>query len=261
MKIYQTLLRWVYLPYLEKLTRDIGCKLTFHHIPQNYIQAVISCEMTATWKRAGLDILKGQNYFTMGKVSEGGSSRFSRTSQEFQSWLGGYTVKLRPGLQWTVEDYCRLGVADQNSWLRWYGDPTPFTTIDGWHYEKLGTLQLGHYDGILYEGGFTTHSDVGPNLDTVRFRFAAHSMAALFNLANPRLDITADVFKPLASGFPYEPIRGRVYLCIVDVKPDTKVLLYANGINIRDHGTRLDTFEGLKDEFIKTMLSCEITGI
>lgn len=218
----------------------------------------MSCEMTKTWKRAGLDIVKGQNHFTIGKPIGGVSTRFDRATPEYQSWLGGYTLKLACDQHWTVEDYCKLAIADQNSWLRWYGDPTPFTTIEGWKYNEIGKLQVGEYCGTLYEGGFTTHSDIGPNQNTIRFWLAAHSMAALYNLANPNLALDAAAFVPIGSGYPYERIGGRVYLGIFDVEPNIKILLYGNGLNVRSQFSNVDTFELLKDDFIKAMSSCEI---
>lgn len=243
----------------EKLAKDIGCKLLFHHIPDRYIPAIMRCDMTRTWERAGLDIVKGQNHFTIGKIVNGVSSRFDRRAQEYQSWLGGYTVRLGSDSGWALEDYCRLAVADQNSWLKWYGDPSPFTSIKGWKYTEIGKISVGGgYSGTLYEGGFTTHSDVGLNHDTFRFRFASHSLAALYNLANPNLALTARSFSPLPSGYPYEEMNGRVYLAIFDIKPTVRVILYGNGLNLPSQFHATDTFEVLKDDFIKTMKSCEI---
>lgn len=259
MKNFQKLVEWIYIPTQEKLAKDIGCGLVFGHIPDRYIPAVISCEMTKTWKRAGLAVKKGQNHFTIGKVVKGMSTRFDRTSTEYQSWLGGYTVKLANNLPWSVEDYCRLAVADQNSWLNWYGDPSPFTTIEGWKYKEICKLEISGYRGALYEGGFTTHSDVGLNHDSIRFRFAAHSMAALFNLANRNISLPASALVPITSEFPYERIDGRVYLGIFDIKPDVKVLLYGNGVCVSSQSSRIDTFEEMKSDFIKTMSACEIT--
>jgi len=261
MKIYQKLVRLIHHPLLEDLTKEIGCKLVFHHLPDRYIPAIMNCEMTKTWTRAGLEIVKGQNHFTIGKVVDGVSTRFDRNAIEYQSWLGGYTVKLSTDRFWKVEDYCKLAVADQNSWLRWYGDPKPFTTIEGWKYTEVGKLEVSGYTGTLYEGGFTTRSDVGGNTQTLRFRFATHSMAALYNLANPTLALAADNFRPRPTGYPYEPVGGRVYLCIFDIKPNVKVVLYGNGLNVTHQSSKTDTFEVLKEDFVRTMKSCEIIEV
>lgn len=261
MKLYQKLVKYIYLPMLEKLTKEIGCKLVFHDIPEHYINAIMSCEMTRTWMRSGLEIVKGQNHFTIGKIVEGVSTRFDRTSPEYQSWLGGYTVKLATERPWSVEDYCKLVVADQNSWLRWYGDPKPFTTIEGWKYTEMSKIQIGKYFGTLYEGGFTTHSDVGLDHKTMSLLFAAHNMAALYNLANPNLVLQADAFIPRCTDNPYERIGGKVYLGIFDIKPKVKVVLYGNGLIVTNQSSTTDTFEVLREGFLNTMKSCEIIEV
>jgi hypothetical protein len=145
MKIYQKLIQYIYPPKLKKLEKEIGCKLVFQTIPDQYINAIMSCEMTKTWKSFGLEIEKGLNYFTMGKVVERISSRFDRNAMEYQSWLGGYIIKITSEKQWSVEDYFQLAIADQNSWLRWYGDPKPSTTIDGFKPIEIVKIQAGKY--------------------------------------------------------------------------------------------------------------------
>src|SRR2546426_9239661 len=99
--------------------------------------------MDASW----VGCRKGQNHFTIGKVVNGVSTRFDRNAIEYQSWLGGYTVKLSRERSWRVEEYCKLAVADQNSWLSWYGDSNPVTTIEGWKYNEVGKLEGTGYAG------------------------------------------------------------------------------------------------------------------
>lgn len=260
MTIYEKLIRRIYLPAQDKLANRIGCRLIFHYIPARYIQGLIRCEMTRTWKKAGLQIVRGQNHFTIGKIVREVSSRFDASALEYQSWLGAYSVQLGSSQLWTVKDYCKLAIADQNSWLGWYGDPNPFTTIDGWDYTKVGQLKIrGGYVGTLYKGGFSSHSDVGPNLGTLRFFFASHSLAALYNLANPTLELTTSMFIPKRTGFPYHPIDGRVYIGVFNIRPSVKVILYGNGVIGRSG--KFDTFELLESEFIQTMKSCEIVEV
>src|SRR3989344_1122076 len=102
--MYKKILKYLYLPKLKKLEKEIGCKLVFHHIPNRYINGIMRCEMTKTFRKFGLDIEKGQNHFTIGKIVDGKSSRFNPNSIEYQSWLGGYTVKLASERMITVED-------------------------------------------------------------------------------------------------------------------------------------------------------------
>lgn len=256
MKILQGLIQLIYGPAQNRLAKTIGCKLVFKHIPNEYLPGIVRCEMTRTWKKAGLNIIKGQNHFTVGRIEAGRSGRYDPDSITYQSWLGGYTVKLGDGIAWKVEDYCKLAIADQNSWLAWYGDPDPFTSVEGWTYKKVSTIRIesGH-DGTLYEGGFTSHCDMGPNNYSLRFRFVTNALAALYNLSNPTLSLCARDFVPNLPEHSYHRIDGKVYIAIFDVSSKLKVILYANGIH-RDGGTR-DTFDLLKDEFLRTMESCE----
>jgi hypothetical protein len=157
-----------YLPKFRKIEHKIGCKLIFDNIPGDYINGWVVCEMTKTWQRAGLDITKGANYFTMGKLVKGESSRFERDEVEYESWLGGYTVKLSSKKSWPARDHFKLAIADQNSWLKWYGDKKPMTSIAGWKFIDAGKIQLGQYSGRLYDFGCTTHSNVGSGYKSLK---------------------------------------------------------------------------------------------
>jgi len=157
MKLSKKIIQHFYFPRLDNLDKEIGYKLIFHKIPDRYINGVISCEMTRTWQNFGLDIVKGKNHFTIGRVINSISTRFDADSSQYQSWLGGYTVKLASEKMITVEDHFKLAIADQNSWLKWYGDPNPLTTIDDFKAFKVGELVLGKYTGIMYEFGCRTH--------------------------------------------------------------------------------------------------------
>jgi hypothetical protein len=258
MTIYQRLIHYIYLPRLEKLGKEIGCKLLFHGIPDGYINGIMSCEMTKTWKRFGLDIERGQNYFTMGKVVNGMSSRFDRNAAEYQSWLGGYTVKLASEKKWSLRDHFKLAIADQNRWLGWYGDPNPKTNIDGWKFIKINKVQLGQCSGMLYKCGCRTHSDIGPHYNSVKLRFASKSIAALFNLSNPSLALQADAFIPKASASGYEPLDLKGYIAIVDIKPRVKAILYGNGAAVLNSSSKTDTFALLKEDILNAMKCCEI---
>jgi hypothetical protein len=212
--------------------------------------------MTKTWQRFGLDIEKGANYFTMGEVVDGTSSRFDLNAAEYQSWLGGYMVKLATEKMLSVEDHFRLAIADQNSWLRWYGDPEPDTTIEGFEPIEVGKIQVGQYFGTLYEFGCKTHSDVGGSYKTKKLRLASMWMAALFNLSNPNLKITGKELRPRTSGRSYERLRLHGYIAIFDMAENVKVVLYGNGFI--DEEKHTDTFTILKSNLLNAMKSCEI---
>lgn len=254
MQIFQKLAEYIYLPKIKRLEKEIGCRLVFHHIPEQYINAIMSCEMTGTWKRFGLNIQKGLNHFTMGKVVNGMSSRFDRNATEYQSWLGGYTVRLASEEIWSVKDHARLAIADQNSWLRRYGDPNPRTTIEGFEPIEIDKIQLGEHTGTLYEFGLTTHSDVGINRKTINLLYGIYGMAALYNLANRNLNLKPDDFMSKHRTSIYETLDLKGYIAIFDVEEKVKVVLYGNGAIV----DQTDTFEIIKDDILKAMQSCEI---
>ncbi len=259
MKLFQKLAQYIYLPKLKRLEKEIGCKLIFNYIPERYVPAVMSCEMTNTWKNFGLNVEKGLNHFTMGRVIDGMSSRFDRNAPEYQSWLGGYTVKLASDSEWDFNDHFKLAIADQNSWLRRYGDPNPNTTIEGWKLVQIDKIRLDNYTGVLYEFGCTTHSDVGVNPKTLSLLYGIYGMAALYNLANPTLNLKPNDFMPKSSGYVYEPLDLKGLVAIFDIAPKVKIVLYGNGV-ITSPSYRNNTFIELKKDLLKAMESCEIVS-
>jgi hypothetical protein len=257
MKLFQKLAEYYYLPKLARIEKEIGYKLLFNHIPERYIPAVMSCEMTKTWNRFGLNVEKGLNHFTMGGVATGMSSRFDRNAPEYQSWLGGYTVKLKTDSTWSFKDHFKLAIADQNSWLRRYGDPSPDTTVEGWKLVEIDKIKIGEHTGTLYEYGCTTHSDVGTNPKTLSLLYGIYGMAALYNLTNPSLDLKANNFIPKGTGYPYEVLDLKGFIVIFDISTKVKIVLYGNGV-IPNHSFRKDTLSVLKDDLLKAIKSCEV---
>ena len=123
---------------LKQTENKIGYKLVFKNIPDIWINGLIRCDMTRTWQNFGLKISRGANYFTVGKIKNSVSSRYDFAEPQYQSWLGGYTVKLEGGQKWTLQNYLNLAVADQRSWLKRYGDPNPFCDrVSTWQVDTL----------------------------------------------------------------------------------------------------------------------------
>lgn len=240
----------IYIPKFRKLESEIGCGLKFHDLPSCYINGWMRQDMTKTWKKFGLNIERGANYFTMGRVVNGTSSRFDPSSPEYQSWLGGYTVRLASKQEWKPEDHFKLAIADQNSWLGLYGDSNPTTSVEDREFSAIGKVQIGRYSGTLYEGGCTTHSDVGVGCTTTKLRFACIGMAAVFNLSNPNLKLKGKVFRPKMAINSYETLKLRGYVTILDIGENTEVILYGNGTT--------DTFDAVKNDLLDAIKSCEI---
>ncbi|MBI2655561.1 hypothetical protein HYX06_04015 [Candidatus Woesearchaeota archaeon] len=236
---------------LNLAERVIGYRLTFRQIPDLWINGLMVCDMTNTWNTFGLKICKGANYFTVGKVKDGVSSRFNFGEPQYQSWLGGYTVKLKEAGTWSLQDHLNLAVADQKSWLKRYGDPHPLCDMREEDFCIIGSLKLRGYSGTLYGGDCITHSDVGDSYDSTWLWLSAVAMAVVFNMSNPSLSLRGSMLRPRTKGKSYETLRLKGYIAIFDIDNDVKVVLYGNGV--------ADTFEMIKNELYRAMELCEIT--
>lgn len=248
------------LSKLKQAERQIGYKITFHTIPNIWINGLMRCDMTHTWQNFGLKILRGANYFTVGKVKDGISTRFNFTEPQYQSWLGGYTVKLEHGQQWTLQNHLNLAVADQKSWLKRYGDPNPLCKFEEEYSKVLGTIKLDDYSGTLYEWSCITHSDVGNGFAKIWLKISAVVMAAVFNIFNPTLKLQGEVLRPSDKGRNYETLKLSGYIAIFDIEQDIKVVLYGNGV-VPYNEIKINTFEIIKNDILDAMNACEVIKI
>ncbi len=251
--------RLAVLNRLERTEHRIGHKLSFREIPELWINGLMTCDMTRTWQQFGLKISDGANYFTVGSIKDGVSSRFSPAESQYQSWLGGYTVKLGEARRWTLQDHLNLAVADQMSWLKRYGDPRPFCDMRESDFRIVASIQAGGYSGTLYEGGCKTHSDVGKGYSGIWLRLSAAVVAAVFNMSNPALHLRGAMLRPRCKGASYESLRLKGYVAIFDVDENVKVVLYGNGIAAGDD-TNIDTFETLKSTIRRAFEKVEIVS-
>jgi len=259
--VLQKLARLIFLLKIRRAEHKIGYKLVFHDIPPCYINGWVSWDMTGTFKRFGLDIEAGANYWTMGKIVRGDSSRYDRNATEYESWLGGYVVRLAAGQTWTVEDHFKLAIADQNSWLKTYGDPNPTTDSLGRRFTTVETIRSGNYPGTIYKWDCATDSDVGNRDNTLRLRLESIVMAALFNFSNPSLHLRGEELRPKAFRKTYEPLRLHGYIAIFDVEKNVKVVLYGNGAIITKQNGDTDTFVALKNDLLWGMRACDIIKV
>jgi hypothetical protein len=254
----QKIFQKFYSPTIEKLDREIGCKLVFRNIPSRFINGIVHCNMTKTWKEFGLAIEKGANYFTFGHVVNGDSSRFDVSAPEYQSWLGAYTLRLAPGASWAPRDHFKLAIADQNNWLRWYGDHHPMTSMEGWKLISEGPIQVGKNIGQLYDFGCTTHSDVGRGHNSVILFFVSLFLAARFNFSNSKLNLKAKALRPASQKSEYKILKLKGYIAIFDIKENVKIVFYGNGAVVHTEEGNIDTFEILKKDLLTAINSCEI---
>lgn len=260
-KIMKFIANIILLNKLRQAEREIGYKLVFKEIPDLWINGLMRCDMTRTWKKFGLKISRGANYFTVGKTKDDISTRFDFATPQYQSWLGGYTVKLKQGQEWTLQNHLNLAVADQRSWLKRYGDPHPFCDFKEEDCRVIdNSIRLGNYSGTLYEGICTTHSDVGNGFANVWLKLSAVVMTSAFNVFNPALNLRGKTLRPQDKGKSYEILKLKGYISIYDIEKDVKVVLYGVGV-VENDKVRINTFEIIKNEILQAMKSCEIAKV
>jgi hypothetical protein len=260
-KLFDELTKCFLVPKLQNTERRIGYKLRFHCLPEQFIEGWVRWDMTKQFNRAGLDVEAGVNYWTTGKIARGICSRFDRDASTYQSWVGGYVVRLSPGQSWEVKEHFRLAIVDQNGWLSSYGDPHPTTTIDGCEFTAIDKIASGNFHGTLYEGACKTHSDVGSGKKSFTLLVHSIAVASLFNISNPELALHGRMFIPPGCRRPYEPIKLHGYLAVFDVEENVKVVLYGNGALISKDDGDSDTFNALGKALLSAMRSCDIVPI
>jgi hypothetical protein len=183
------ILAQLYVRKIRRLERRVGYRLVFPRLSDTWINAFMYVDLTRAWKKYGLNET-GVDYWTMGAVENGISSRFDPQSKQYQSWLGGYLVKSSAPRHWTLQDHFSLAVVDQLDWLRDYGDPHPVCELHPSGFVMRGEVKVGSYTGTLYEGGGISHTDIGPGKQRrILLHLQMAFVAAVLNLT-PGIHVT-----------------------------------------------------------------------
>jgi hypothetical protein len=69
----------------------LGYRLSLNGKPEGFINGLMIADMSNTWRKAGINC-KGLNYFTLGELRDGLSTRFIPDHDFYQAWLGGYLI-------------------------------------------------------------------------------------------------------------------------------------------------------------------------
>ncbi len=260
MNIIARIFSYLYSKHMQRLEREIGYSLKFGKIPETWINGWMAFDMGKSWKKWGINA-DGVNYFTVGSLSGGTSSRFLRNKKQYQSWLGAYLVRFREDKKLTLQDYYDLAVADQKNWLEDFGDDSPFCEMPAKGTGRTEKMKVGEYEAKLYEflDGHS-HSDVGENSGNLRNKIVMGLMASMFNRCNPKLKLRVCSFIPKDFPSNYERVLLRGYVAIVELDKRTKVVLYGNGAAIRDEkGKEIDYSPELKKGILKAFSQARIT--
>lgn len=250
---------------VKKVERQLGYKLELHQDNTKWIDGMMIFDMTPVWKKYGFDAI-GVNYFTIGKISNGISSRFDSNSPYYQAWLGGYIVRFSKSRQWTIDDHFHLGEADQKNWLSIYGIENPVASIDFDRIINHGPFNVGNYKGILYQGGGESNTDVGDKMNKLYLSALWAGGSYFFKRSNPDLKLKYSCFMPdwnkerLLN--PYQVIRLEGYVAIIEIDSKTKAILYANGCSFSDkNGKKTDTFGQLQTELKEAIKKFRIVEV
>src|SRR3989344_6514407 len=186
---------YIYYLKVKLFEKKLGFRVELKHLEPDWINGVMIFDMTPIWRQHGI-MARGNNYYTIGKVKNGLSSRFDPLSPYYQAWLGCYIVQFDKYRDWGVQDHFSLGEADQKYWLKLYGDTSPLATTSKNDFKDLGKIEISGFSGKIYEGAAWSHSDVGTGNKGIAFNFLMSACANIFNFSNKSLKLNGSDFIP-----------------------------------------------------------------
>ncbi len=245
--------------------KKIGYRINLNGLTDNWINGAMLADMTRVWHGYGLKV-SGNNYFTIGGISNSKSSRFDHTSPYYQAWLGGYMAKLDDPKSWELEDHFKLALADQKGWLKTYYDPNPYAEVDFSSVKSLGKITISGYQGELFQGCIWSHTDVGERSENWFHNQFMNGFAYVYNKCSlvPSLkgEHLAPNWSPTSTLESFQKILLEGYVAIVNVSPIHKAVLYGNGCHFKDkNGTKVNTYKSIKNELIDLMQQTSIVTV
>jgi hypothetical protein len=222
-------------------------------------------EMDPVWKKEGLDVI-GTNYFTIGAINNGISTRYDPTSPYYQAWLGGYVVKFNQKRKWSISDHSKLAEADQKNWLILYGNKNPRIKVDYDNLKDLGEIVIGGFNGQLYEASIYSDSDVGKGKIKFYDKLQIAALAFYMNKNNPKLHLTYRNLVPvwtnknILESYQYILLKG--YCAVLDISESVKAVLYINVANYKDKNGKVhDNFKKQDKELLELIKNIGIKKI
>lgn len=246
---------------IRALEKRIGYSLRFPRIPEAWIQACASFDLSSSWKSAGLNVT-GIDYFTLGTVLWGRSTRFCPGAETFQSWIGGYLVRLNEHRAYSLQEHLNLAVIDQVNWLRHYGDPNPSCDLPATGFQVAGNINVSGYSGNVYVGGGYSHIDIGAGKQGAWQHVAAGVLSMVFNANRVLPQIRAADLMPRTTAEAYARIFLKGIIVIVEIQPNVHAVLYGNGVVLKDrNGVERDTFELTKERIFEALRATVIAEL
>jgi hypothetical protein len=246
-------LYYLWVKYQEK---KIGYRLVLPEFTSHWINGTFIFDMNPVWKKYGQPAV-GVNYFTIGGVKNGQSSRYDPQSDYYQSWLGGYIVKFPYARDWTIPEHYQLAEADQKGWLVTMGDTLPLMSTDKKSICLMGKVNICGFPAKIVQAAGWSHSDLGSGPQNLTLKFLMSGMAHIFNFSNSELALTGSDMLPVWSEKykikSYEKLYLTGYFFIVDITPQIKAIFYGNGTQ--------KTLSKIKKELLGTMQSFRIIKV
>lgn len=248
----------------EKREKELGYTLEFNHLPQTWIQNIMKVDISKTWKRQGLNA-RGIGLFTIGNIDGRNSTRYQIKSPYFQAWVGGYVFITDDSTEWNKEKIWELPVADQISWLKYYGNKNPRVNIVYESAKELEEIEIDGKKATLYTGDFMSDTDMGNSYaleNTLMYAFAQRFNEDKKQLLIPEFLKTYWDKNLGIDEYANIRLRGYIALVTIDEEKNIKALVYANGAIFKDNeGNQYNTFDILKDEFLEIIKNTKFRKI
>lgn len=250
---------------VEDVEKNLGYRLALKTTTNNWISSHILSDMTPIWRKCGINAT-GLNYYTIGNIEKGISTRYDYTSPYYQAWFGGYIVSFADKKRMSINDHFMLAETDQESWLKLFGDSDPMCKAVLSSVTQLGGIEISGYKAQIFQGSMLSHTDVGNGGTRFLFPLIMALFARKMNRNNPNLNLSGTNFSytwgtntPLQ---PYQQIELHGYIIIVELSEKTKAVLYANGARFTtNEGKYTDTFSILDEELISSLKQTRIIKV
>lgn len=204
--------------------KKVGYVLEFRDLPKDWLNGYAMVDLTFTWRAYGLPV-RGLNYFTVGAIDDGRTSRYDIHDDLYQAWLGGYVFQSKKPLTWHNERYVRLAEADQKGWLKRFGDDHP--KMEFAKPKMVKELQVEGHPAYMYSWEGVTRSDVGATSHSLLTKVMMDGMAEMMNALTPGLSVKGENFiPPTPARTPNEELLISGYTIIIHIDSRTKAVLY-----------------------------------
>ncbi len=231
----------------------LGLDVKINKMEPGWMHGFVINSMDLLWRPMKLT---GINYWTIGNINENNkSTRYDEKSRYFQAWFGFYLAKSKNhfGIEngnIKILDYNKMGIADQNNWLRLHMDPIASTVLDPNTVKFIKKFKIASGQTCyLFSGEYMTDSDNSNRVNNFVIDIFSRVVYKQFNGKKDFFNYT--VFSPKYTENSFKIIRLKGYFGIVPFfRKQKHVIFYGCGTK--------KNFDKLKEEILSMMKSAEI---